>query len=303
MLTPAELHALSPALFYAATALLGLVTGSFLNVVVHRLPIMLERDWRRQCEDLLGQPETGAGAGTASPPHGAADEPFDLVRPRSHCPACGHPVAVRDNIPVLSWLWLRGRCRACGARISARYPVVELLTALLSVAVVWHFGPTLAALGALLLTWSLVALAFIDLDHHLLPDSITLPVLWLGLLLNLGAVYAPVESAVIGAAAGYGVLWLVFMAFKWATGKEGMGFGDFKLLALFGAWLGWQDLPLILVLATVAGAAIGVGLIATGRQRRDQPIPFGPFLALAGWIALMWGDEISRAYLRWSGLA
>lgn len=279
----------NPVLLAAAAAALGLAVGSFLNVVIHRLPVMLERSWRRQCQELLDDatPEDEGGA-------------LNLVYPGSRCPQCGQPIRPLQNIPLLSFIVLRGRCAACGARISWRYPIVELLSAVLSVVVVWHFGVSLAALAALAFTWALIALAVIDIDRQILPDSITLPLLWAGLLLNLYPypLFAPLSSAVIGAAAGYLSLWLVFHAFRLATGKEGMGYGDFKLFAALGAWLGWQHLPLVILLASFVGAVVGVaGIIAFGRDRR-LPIPFGPFLCAAGWIALLWGDGITRFYLQ-----
>lgn len=268
-----------------AALLLGLVVGSFLNVVIHRLPIMLERAWRRQCAELRGD---------ALP----AEERYNLLVPRSRCPACGHGITALENIPVLSFLLLKGKCAACGARISFRYPAVEAATGLLSAAVAWHFGPTAALLGALLLTWALIALTFIDYDHQLLPDNLTLPLLWLGLAFNLSATYVPLRSAVIGALAGYLSLWLVYQLFRLLTGREGMGYGDFKLFAALGAWLGWQQLPLIILLASFAGAVVGLaGILILGRDR-SVPIPFGPFLCVAGWVALLWGDLITRSYLQ-----
>ncbi len=277
-----------PQTFPLLAAVLGLLLGSFLNVVIHRLPIMLERLWQRQCEELAR-----ASAATAAP-----EEPFNLVYPGSRCPHCGHPIRALENIPVLSFLWLRGKCAACGKAISWRYPAVELLTGILSLAVAWHLGITPAALAALFLTWALIALAFIDYDRQILPDDITLPLLWAGLLLNVFGVFAPLSSAVIGAAAGYGSLWLVYQAFRLVTGKEGMGFGDFKLFAALGAWLGWQQLPLIILLSSFLGAVVGIVFIACFGRDRRLPIPFGPFLCVAGWIALMWGDHITRAYLQ-----
>jgi leader peptidase (prepilin peptidase)/N-methyltransferase len=274
---------------------------------------MLERGWRRQCAELAGGASGQATPGgsianpTANPAaHPAASEPpFNLVVPRSRCPACQAPIRAWQNIPVISYLWLRGRCAACGAGISARYPLVELLTGLLSAAVVWHFGVGWAALAALVLTWSLIALTFIDLDRQLLPDGITLPLLWLGLLFSLSqgpgdaaqAIPVDLRSSVIGAAAGYLSLWSVYWLFKLLTGKEGMGYGDFKLLAAFGAWFGWQMLPLIILLSAFTGAVVGITLIVLRKQGREVPIPFGPYLAAAGWIALMWGPQIVQAYL------
>lgn len=262
----------------------GLAVGSFLNVVIHRLPRMMERDWRAQCAELAGQ---------ALPP----EEPLSLWRPRSRCPHCGHLIGALENIPLLSYLLLKGRCRACHQPIGLRYPLVEALTAVLFGYAAWRFGFTLAAAGAGLFLAALVALTFIDADTQLLPDAITLPLLWAGLLINLNGTFVPLADAVIGAAAGYLALWLVYWAFKLATGKEGMGHGDFKLLAALGAWLGWQMLPLIILLSSLVGAAVGVALILLARHGRHKPIPFGPYLAAAGVIALFWGQHLNRAYL------
>ena len=274
----------------STTTVLGLLVGSFLNVVIHRLPIMLERQWTEQCQEILEQE-------SASP-----TPPFNLITPRSRCPHCGHAISALENIPVISYLALRGRCKACGAAIRMRYPVVEVLTGILSGLVVWHFGFSMQAVGALVLTWALISLTVIDLDHKLLPDVITLPLLWLGLLLNIPETFASLQDSVMGAAAGYLVLWTVFQAFKLLTGKEGMGYGDFKLLALLGAWLGWQFLPLIVVLSSVVGAVVGIALVLSRGHDRSVPIPFGPYLAAAGWIALLWGGQLIDAYLRFSGL-
>jgi len=285
-----------PAIFVSLIFILGLLVGSFLNVVIHRLPLMLQRDWRAQCANLLDQPAP-------------TEETYNLVVPRSACPHCGHVIGALENIPVLSYLALRGRCSACKARISPRYPLVEALTAALSAVVAWHFGPGWVCVFALIVTWSLVALTVIDLDHKLLPDIITLPLLWLGLLVSLSGLgwegrpaFADLRSAVIGAAAGYLSLWLLYHAFRLLTGKEGMGYGDFKLLGALGAWLGWQGLPLTILLSTVVGAGLGVVLIIAGKRDRQTQIPFGPYLAAAGWIAMLWGNDITRAYLSFSGL-
>ncbi len=280
-----------PVLYYTGTLLLGLVVGSFLNVVVHRLPRIMTEAWQRECADVNGD----ASVQDETPR-------LTLSSPGSRCPHCGHAITPLENIPILSYLVLRGRCSACGGRIGLRYPVTEAITALLSIAVVWRFGPGWEAAAALVLTWGLVALASIDLETQLLPDAITLPLLWLGLLLSLGGLFTDPQSAIVGAVAGYLSLWVVFHLFRLATGKEGMGYGDFKLLALFGAWLGWQYLPQIVLGSAVVGALVGLALIASGRQRRDIPIPFGPYLAAAGWIALMWGDVINRAYAEWARL-
>lgn len=276
-----------PSALLVVALLLGLVVGSFLNVVIHRVPIMLERTWRRQCEELAGKPPQ-------------ADETYNLLLPRSQCPACGHHITALENIPLVSFAFLRGKCAGCGKRISWRYPVIEFVTGMLSAVVAWHFGFTLLTAGALLLTWSLIALAVIDYDHQLLPDNVTLPLIWLGLVFNLNGVYVPITSAVIGAIAGYTSLWLVYQLFKLVTGKEGMGYGDFKLFAALGAWLGWQQLPLIILLSSFVGAIVGLGGILLLGRERSRPIPFGPFLCVAGWIALLWGDTITRAYLQFA---
>jgi leader peptidase (prepilin peptidase)/N-methyltransferase len=274
-----------PLVLASVATVLGLAVGSFLNVVIYRLPLMMERAWRRDCDEFTGKTP-------------AQEERFDLSVPRSRCPHCGHMVNARDNIPVISYLLLRGRCRACGAHISLRYPLVEILTAALTVVTALHFGFNWQALFAVLLTWSLIALSFIDFDKQLLPDSITLPFLWLGLLLSLFDVYTDTQASIIGAAAGYLSLWSIYHLFRLLTGKEGMGYGDFKLFALFGAWLGWQSLPLIILLSSAVGAVIGISLIMFRGRDRSIPIPFGPYLAIAGWIALLWGEQLTAWYLR-----
>lgn len=272
--------------------LLGLVVGSFLNVVIHRLPKMMDAEWRSQCAEVLEG---------VSPP--AQPEPYNLIVPRSRCPDCDHPITALENVPVFSYLALRGKCSQCGRRIPLRYPVVELVTGLLSIMVVWRFGMSIQAGGALLLTWALIALSFIDFDTQFLPDSITLPFLWLGLAFNLTGTYTTTQASVIGAIVGYLTLWSVYHLFRLLTGKEGMGYGDFKLLALFGAWLGWSAVPLIVLLSSFVGAIIGVGMIALRGHDRSIPIPFGPYLAMAGWIALMWGNQLIDAYMGISGMA
>ena len=279
----ALLH-VEPALFTGLVFLFGLLVGSFLNVAIHRLPRMMEAEWHAQCAELRGEP--------------APDAPrYNLWLPRSACPQCGHPITARENIPLLSWLWLRGRCSACRAPIGARYPLVELLTALLSAAVAWKWGASVQTAGALLMMWALITLAFIDLDTALLPDSLTLPLLWLGLLFNLSGHFSSLPDAVVGAMAGYLVLWLVYWLFKLATGKDGMGYGDFKLLAAIGAWLGWQMLPVTLLLSSVVGAVVGIAMIVLVKHDRRVPIPFGPYLAGGGLVALFFGADLTQAYL------
>ena len=288
LIPPVELLREVPSAFVAFMSVLGLIVGSFLNVVIHRLPRMLERDWRLQCAELAAGDE----------PVAAPAEPvYNLVHPPSHCPSCQRRIGALENVPLASWLIQRGRCRGCGASISARYPLVEALTALLSGCVAAHFGFGLPALAGVFLVWGLVALTFIDLDTQLLPDDITLPLLWLGLLANLWHAYTDLPSAVIGAVSGYLALWSVYWAFKLTTGKEGMGYGDFKLLAALGAWLGWQMLPLVILLSSVVGAVVGVGLIVVRHHGRSIPIPFGPYLAAAGLIALFFGADLTRLYL------
>ena len=274
----------TPALFLPFCLLTGLAVGSFLNVVIHRLPKMMEAEWQAQAAELHGQTHMPGPR-------------YDLVAPRSHCPSCNHAISPMENIPLMSWIWLRGRCSSCKTRISVRYPAVELITGLASLLVAWHFGPTLMCVGALALTWSLVALACIDFDTTLLPDSITLPLVWAGLAFNLTGTFASLQDAVIGAIAGYLTLWSVYWLFKLATGKEGMGYGDFKLLAALGAFLGWQMLPLIVLASSVVGAVFGVALIVLARRGREVPMPFGPYLACAGFIALIWGHDLTRMYL------
>jgi leader peptidase (prepilin peptidase)/N-methyltransferase len=278
-----SLLAQSPALAVGLALVLGLAIGSFLNVVILRVPRMMENEWNLQAAEVRGEPAPELS-------------PFNLVRPRSHCPSCGHQITALENIPVLSWLILRGRCSGCGTRISARYPLVELTTGLLAALAVWRFGPTAAGLGALALTFTLIALTFIDFDTQLLPDDITLSLLWLGLFFNLWGVFAPLQSAVIGAIAGYLLLWSVYWLFKLATGREGMGYGDFKLLAALGAWFGWQALPAIILLASVVGATVGIALIVFRRHGREVPIPFGPYLAGAGLLTLYFGKPLSAYF-------
>lgn len=269
--------------------LLGLITGSFLNVVIYRLPLMMQREWRSQCRSLLEleDPES-------------TQKTFNLVTPRSRCPHCQHLITAFDNIPVISYLLLGGKCRYCKTRISPRYPLIEILSCMLTAVVAWHFGFTLQTLFAALLTWSLISLTVIDIDQQLLPDDITLPMLWLGLVCNMFGLFTDIHSSLAGAILGYGILWLIFMSYKLLTGKEGMGYGDFKLLAMLGAWLGWEMLPLIILLSSLVGAVVGTGLILFARYDRAKPIPFGPYLAMAGWIALIAGDKLVGLYLGWA---
>ena len=274
----------NPVVFAATAGLFGLIVGSFLNVVIHRLPKMMEADWQCQCAELRGE---------ELPP----TEPLTLATPRSRCPHCSHGITAMENIPVISWLFLRGKCSSCKAPISIRYPLVEAATGLLSAYAAFHFGFGLQAAGAILFVWAMIALTGIDFDTQLLPDSITLPLVWLGLLFNLFGTYTSLSSAVIGAMAGYLSLWSVYWGFRLATGKEGMGFGDFKLLAAIGAWLGWQMLPVTILLSSLVGAIVGVGLIVLAKRGRNVPIPFGPYLAAAGLLALFWGKELNRTYL------
>jgi leader peptidase (prepilin peptidase)/N-methyltransferase len=299
----AALYLDSPALFSGSVFVLGLVVGSFLNVIIYRLPIMLEREWRAQAAELLPSDTGGAAAAPASM------ERFNLSSPRSACPTCKTPIKAWQNIPVASWLLLGGRCASCKSKISLRYPLVELTTGVLSAWVAWHFGFGAAAACALLITWSLISLTGIDIDHQLLPDGITLPLMWAGLLaaVTIGPVAGsppPVSArdALIGAAAGYLSLWLVFHTFRLITGKEGMGYGDFKLFAALGAWLGWKLLPLVILLSAATGAVIGISMIVLRGRDRSAPMPFGPYLGAAGWLAMMYGDSLVNGYLRLSGL-
>jgi leader peptidase (prepilin peptidase)/N-methyltransferase len=275
---------LSPTLWYVLAGLLGLCVGSFLNVLIYRLPKMIEHAWQQECAELTGNP---------SPPA----EKLSLLLPRSHCPQCGHVITALENIPVLSWLWLGRKCSACGTPISWRYPTVEIVAACLALLCAWHFGMGWKAVAAMGLCWTLLALALIDIDTQLLPDDLTLPLLWSGLLLNLSGTFAPLADAVIGAAAGYLLLWIVFWAFKLLTGKEGMGYGDFKLLAALGAWMGWAMLPVIVLLSSVVGAVLGITLVLFSRHDRQKPLPFGPYLAGAGLLALFFGQTLNQQYL------
>jgi leader peptidase (prepilin peptidase)/N-methyltransferase len=328
----AALYSDSPALFAGSVFLIGLVVGSFLNVVIYRLPIMMEREWRAQAAELVPA-EVAAAVGAAAAENNAAtatrsgmpagptpplEAPipttatlpkFTLSTPRSACPSCNAPIRAWQNIPLASWLALRGRCAACKTRISIRYPLVELATGVLSAWAAWHFGFGAAAACAVVVTWALIALTGIDIDHQLLPDSITMPLLWAGLVAAVVVGHADLVSlpvsprdAILGAAAGYLSLWLVFHAFRLVTGKEGMGYGDFKLFGALGAWLGWKLLPLIILLSAATGAVLGIAMIAFRGRDRAAPMPFGPYLAAAGWLAMMYGEALMNTYLRLSGL-
>lgn len=275
----------NPIAVIALAGLFGLVVGSFLNVVILRLPVMMERQWRKQCAEFAGTPVDENEAR------------FDLISPPSHCPGCGHRIRPWENIPVLGWLMLKGRCSSCARPISPRYPIIELATAVLSMVIAWHYGASWTCLAALFLTWALIVLSVIDYDHQLLPDSITLPMLWTGLLLGQFGLFAGPTDSVIGAAAGYLSLWSVYWLFRLVTGKEGMGHGDFKLLAMLGAWTGWQLLLPIILISSVIGAIVGIGLILFRGRERGKPIPFGPYLAAAGWVALLWGSTLVDGYL------
>ena len=275
---------LDPLNFTICCTVVGFLVGSFLNVVIHRLPKMLEQEWHTNCAELRGDP---------TPPA----ERISLSRPRSRCPHCGHQITAIENVPVISYILLGGKCSHCKAGIGLRYPFVEILTGLLSGYAAWHFGPGWTAVGAVFFVWVLVALTFIDIDTQLLPDSLTLPLIWIGLLFNIDGHLVNIRSAVLGTVAGYLTLWSVYWLFKLATGKEGMGYGDFKLLAAIGAWLGWQQLPLTILLSSIVGAVIGISLIVFARRGREVPIPFGPYLAIAGIISLFWGKPLTSTYL------
>ena len=290
-----ELHTIlqaSPLLLISLIFVIGLLVGSFLNVVIYRLPVMMENGWKKECYEYLELDNN----------KDENNEVFNLMVPLSKCPQCSSAIKPHENIPVLSYLFLRGECSNCSTHISLRYPLIEAFTAITSAIVAWKFGYTIDLLFALFLTWSLIALSFIDIDHQLLPDSIILPMLWFGLFLSLFSVYTDTHSSIIGAIAGYLSLWTVYQLFKLATGKEGMGFGDFKLLALFGAWLGWQYLPIIILLSSLVGAVIGISMVIIVKKDRNIPIPFGPYLAAAGWLALLWGKEINALYLTSIGM-
>ena len=269
----------------ALAGFFGMMIGSFLNVVIHRMPKMMQRESDNYVASESGLPL----------PH---TDRYNLMVPRSACPQCGHAITALENVPVISYLVLRGKCKQCKTPISLRYPSIEILTGALSAVLVWHFGAGLAGFATLLFCWLLIAMTFIDADTQLLPDDLTYLLLWTGLLVNLHATFVPLHEAVIGAAAGYLCLWLIYWAFKLITGKEGMGYGDFKLLAALGAWLGWKMLPTIILMSSLVGAVVGISLIVFGNRGRDKPIPFGPYLAAAGLLALLYGDVLTRGYLK-----
>jgi len=284
-----ELFASQPTLYLGSALLLGLLVGSFLNVLVHRLPLMMERRWQAEAREALALPTQ------------PADARFDLFLPPSHCPHCHTPIRAHENIPLLSYALLRGRCSSCRTRINPRYPLVELAAAGLGLFAAWHFGVSASAAAFMLLSWGLLALSLIDIDHQLLPDALVLPLLWLGLIANAFELFVPLDQALWGAVAGYLILWSVYWAFRLVTGKEGMGHGDFKLLAMLGAWGGWQILPFILLSSSLLGAIVGLVLLRASGKQASTPIPFGPYLALAGWIALLWGGQITTSYLHFAG--
>lgn len=295
--------------------LFSLAVGSFLNVVIHRLPVMMHKTWRSQCIELLSDDEPPADSATI--PKGTAEdsskatpeapplekkEKYNIVVPRSACPQCGHKITAAENIPIISYLMLKGKCSNCKTPISKRYPIIEFFTMLLSIIVAWKFGFSWQCAAALLLTWALICASVIDFDHKLLPDDITLPFLWIGILLNLFGLFTASQASIIGAIAGYLSLWSVYWVFKLLTGKEGMGYGDFKLLAVFGAWLGWQSLPGIILLSSFVGAVVGISLIVVKGRDKNIPIPFGPYLAAAGWIYLLWGSQLTQMYFSIAGI-
>lgn len=284
-----EFLASSSLAFVFCVLILGLLVGSFLNVVVYRLPVMMKRDWRNQAREILELPAEPKG------------KTFNLVLPNSSCPHCQHEIKAWENIPVVSYLALRGKCSSCKAPISKRYPLVELACGLVSAYIAYHFGFNWQASTMLLLTWGLLAMSLIDVDHQLLPDDLVLPLLWVGLIVNQFGLFASPQDALIGAIAGYLSLWSVYWLFKLITGKEGMGYGDFKLLAMLGAWGGWQVLPLTILLSSLVGAVLGVITLRLRNAETSTPIPFGPYLAIAGWIALLWGDQITGTYLQFAG--
>ncbi len=279
-------------LLLAYSFIIGAFVGSFLNVVIHRIPLMLERQWKTDCQELLTPNKTTP-----------VSTKYNLWVPRSHCPSCDHKIRALENVPIISYLFLRGKCSQCSTKISLQYPFVELLTAILTTIVVWKYGFSFQSLGAVIFTWYLISLSGIDIKTQLLPDNMTLPLLWLGIVFNIFNTYTDLTSSVLGAIFGYLSLWLVFHIFKLVTSKEGMGYGDFKLLAALGAWLGWQSLALIILLSSAAGAIIGIIMIVTKLQERSNPIPFGPYLAVAGWIAMLYGNQLMEFYLSKTSLS
>lgn len=283
-----ELFQLYPAFYLGTIFIVGLLVGSFLNVVIFRLPKMMENDWNQQCCELLDIDD---------PQYKKEKVNFNLITPRSRCPACNHQIKAIENIPVISYLFLKGKCSNCQNKISIRYPLVEFVSAIAVTIVAFYFGVSLQTFFAICLTWALITLSMIDFDHQLLPDDITLPFLWLGIIINLFNVFTDIESSILGAIFGYGILWIVYITFKLITGKEGMGHGDFKLLAMLGAWFGWQSLPLIIILSSVVGATVGISLMIFKSHNRTSAIPFGPYLAIAAWISMLWGSYIMSAYL------
>jgi leader peptidase (prepilin peptidase)/N-methyltransferase len=285
-----DILAESPLFFLSVVFIVSLMVGSFLNVVIYRLPVMMEREWQQMYQDYFHPNDASS----------KVSETFNLVKPDSTCPKCQHKIRAWENIPVLSWLFLRGKCSQCKNPISFRYPAVELLTAIASTIIAWHFGYGLAGAMAVILTWSLMALIFIDIDKMLLPDQITLPLLWLGLILSVFNIFVPAQDAIIGAVAGYLSLWSVYWLFKLATGKEGMGYGDFKLLAALGAWIGWQHLAIIILLSSIVGAIIGLSYLVVRGKDKGSHIPFGPYLAIAGWLTLILGQDIADFYWQWA---
>ena len=282
--------------FVSTIFVLGLLVGSFLNVVIYRLPVMFKREWRKDCCTYL---EENYNAKIELNTDNEPTQPFNLVKPDSTCPSCAHQIRAWENIPIISYILLKAKCSNCKTPISIRYPMIELLSACLAALCAWHFGFSHAGAAAILLSWALISLAMIDYDTQYLPDQITLPFLWLGLILNLNNTFTDIESSIIGAVAGYLTLWSVHHLFKLITKKEGMGYGDFKLLALLGAWMGWQFLPSIIIISSLVGSIIGISLILFKKHQREVPIPFGPYLAIAGWLTLLWGSEINQTYLNW----
>ncbi|MFT5577846.1 MAG: leader peptidase (prepilin peptidase)/N-methyltransferase [Paraglaciecola psychrophila] len=282
-----------PALLITFATIIGLLVGSFLNVVIYRLPLMMQREWTSECRLLLELDDENT----------EQEKPFNLAQPNSHCPQCNTAIKPWQNIPVVSYLLLRGRCGHCKTRISPRYPIVEAVTGLLSAVIAWQLGSPYLVLAGLLLTWCLISLTMIDADHKLLPDQITLPLLWAGLIVNSFTLVVPLADALWGAVFGYMSLWTVFWGFKLITGKDGMGYGDFKLLAALGAWMGWQSLLVIILMSSLVGAVVGTLMLVLSKRGRNTALPFGPYLAAAGWITFLWGEQITQFYFRFAGIA